>query len=305
MTITVVGGFGVGKTIQTRRAPEAGETVTGGFYSEGPGGKGSNQAVQISRLGTAANLITSIGDDAAGAMGRRLWADEGVGTEGIVTLDAPTMVGFIIVDDRGENRIALAPGALDRMTTAELEPLRGIIESSRCLVVSFELNPAVGIQALEWAHRAGVRTLCNPAPAIELTPAQLGTCDVIVPNYREACQLLGVSPGEHPSPEDVARGLVALGARSIVITLGAQGAYVLEGGIGSHIDPAPVDHVVDTTGAGDSFVGALAVALDRGESLVEAAEFAATVAALSVTTAEVIPSLPRRGDTRLRLKERA
>ena len=292
MQITVLGGFGVGKTIQTRRAPEAGETVTGGIYSEGPGGKASNQAVQIARLGVPSALITAVGNDQGAALGRELWRSEGVLADGVITLDAPTMVGFIIVDEHGENRIALAPGALEKVTVQDLQPLRGMIESSRALVVSFELNPEVGAAALDWAHRAGVRTICNPAPAIALSSEVLKSCDVVVPNYGEACQVLGFDPDGSHTPDDLARALRQRGANSVVITLGSKGAYVLNDDYQGFIEPVVASTVVDTTGAGDSFVGGLAVGLDAGLDLKEAAEFAASVAALTVQTAEVIPALP-------------
>lgn len=292
MQITVLGGFGVGKTIHTARAPEAGETVSGGVYSEGPGGKASNQAVQIARLGVPAALITAVGEDQGAELGRQLWKTEGVSAERVITLDAPTMVGFIIVDDSGENRIALAPGALEKMTPADLEPLRDLIESSSALVVSFELTPDVGVKALEWAHQVGVRTICNPAPAMALQPEVLRTCDVFVPNYGEACQVLGLAADGTHSPEELAESLRERGARSVVITLGSRGAYVLDQTFQGFVDPVTAEVVVDTTGAGDSFVGGLAVGLDAGLGLRDAAEFAASVAAITVQTPEVIPALP-------------
>ena len=125
MEIAVLGGFGVGKTMYLERYPEQGETVTGGVYHEGPGGKASNQAIQIRRLGVAANLITAVGTDSGAALGRDLWLREGVNTDGVVVLDAPTMVGFICVDSNGDNRIAIAPGALAHMTLADVRVNRG------------------------------------------------------------------------------------------------------------------------------------------------------------------------------------
>lgn len=112
MRVTVLGGFGVGKTMVLDRVPAVGETVTGGRYVEGPGGKASNQAIQISRLGGEVALISAVGDDSAAALGRELWRREGVDARGVITVGAPTMVGFILVEPGGDNRIALAPGAL-------------------------------------------------------------------------------------------------------------------------------------------------------------------------------------------------
>lgn len=294
MHITVVGGFGVGKTIQVHRAPEAGETVTGGIYSEGPGGKASNQAVQIARLGKVSALITAVGKDAAASMGYELWEREGVLSEGVVTKDSSTMVGFIIVDDSGENRIALAPGALSEMTIEDLEPLRSLIEGADLVVVSFELNPDVGFAALRMAKSAGVRTMCNPAPAVEIPHEAMEAIDVLVPNYGEACLLAGVPHESAPTPEVLAAKLRSQGAGAVVITLGARGAYVDEETSTRYIDPVPVEKVVDSTGAGDSFVGALAVSLHSGSDLGDAASFAARVSARTVMSPEVIPALPYR-----------
>jgi ribokinase len=292
MEITVVGGFGVGKTIQISRAPEAGETVSGGRYSEGPGGKGSNQAVQMARLGATVSLISAVGDDALATMGRDLWAVEGVDSTGVVTKAEPTMVGFIIVDSAGENRIALAPGALETMTPADLEPLYPLLDRSDMVVVSFELNPEVGLSALAYAREAGLRTLCNPAPAHVIPPASMSDIDVLIPNYTEALMLAGLGSSNSHEPRELAQALRGLGAKSVVITLGGKGAFVDDGDRQELVPAVLVDKVVDTTGAGDSFVGAVAVALSRGEDLFEATRFATMVAARTVATAEVIPALP-------------
>jgi bifunctional ADP-heptose synthase (sugar kinase/adenylyltransferase) len=190
MEITVLGGYGVGKTMYLERHPEAGGTVTGGKYREGPGGKASNQAIQILRLGVAANLITAVGTDSGAELGRDLWLTEGVNRDGVVVLDAPTMVGFISVDSDGDNRIAIAPGALAHMTVADLESLYPVIDRSAALVVSFELNPLVGFEAIRHARQAGITTVCNPAPATEIPADVLSCIDYLVPNLFEAAQIV-------------------------------------------------------------------------------------------------------------------
>lgn len=296
MDITVLGGFGVGKTIRVHRAPAPGETVTGGVYSEGPGGKASNQAVQMARLGKKSVLITAVGSDPGADMGRELWRREGVNHDGVIVKDSPTMVGFIIVDDSGENRIALAPGALGAVTKEDLEPHYSLIRSSAYLVVSFELNPEVGFAALEVAKSAGVTTVCNPAPAVALPPSAMSAIDVLVPNYGEACALVGVDPSIGHPPETLSARLREAGAGAVVITLGSSGAIVDDGSSVTRVDAVSVDSVVDTTGAGDSFVGALCVALHSGQDLVSAAQFAVAVAARTIMTKEVIPALPFAAD---------
>jgi ribokinase len=206
------------------------------------------------------------------------------------------MVGFIIVDSEGDNRIALAPGALSAMNVDDLEPLIPLIQSSQLLVVSFELNPEVGIAALRIARAGGVKTICNPAPAVALDPSAMETIDILVPNYREACQLAGVDASGKPTPAELSQKLISLGVGAVVITLGGDGAFVDTGETTELVKALSAGPVFDTTGAGDSFVGALAVALNSGKNLIDGARFAAAVAARTVTVAEVIPALPRTAD---------
>ena len=227
--IAVLGGFGVGKTMYLERYPEPGETVTGGEYREGPGGKASNQAIQIRRLGVAANLITAIGTDSGAALGRDLWLREGVNTDGVVVLDAPTMVGFICVDSKGDNRIAIAPGALAHMTLADLDGLYPVIDRSAALVVSFELNPLVGFAAIRHARKQGITTLCNPAPATEIPDDVLSCIDYLVPNLSEAAQIVDALGADLREPADIARYLLGRGVGTVIITLGANGVYLDDG----------------------------------------------------------------------------
>ena len=292
MEIAVLGGFGVGKTMYLERYPEPGETVTGGEYREGPGGKASNQAIQIRRLGVAANLITAIGTDSGAALGRDLWLREGVNTDGVVVLDAPTMVGFICVDSKGDNRIAIAPGALAHMTLADLDGLYPVIDRSAALVVSFELNPLVGFAAIQHARKQGITTLCNPAPATEIPDDVLSCIDYLVPNLSEAAQIVDALGADLREPADIARYLLGRGVGTVIITLGANGVYLDDGQGGAFLPAVLANKVVDTTGAGDSFVGACTSALVKGAQASEAVSYAMRVAAMTVERAEVVPSLP-------------
>ena len=292
MEITVLGGYGVGKTMYLDRYPEPGETVTGGEYREGPGGKASNQAIQIRRLGAAANLITAVGNDSGAALGRDLWLSEGVNTDGVVVLDAPTMVGFISVDSNGDNRIAIAPGALAQMTVANVEALYPVIDRSAALVVSFELNPLVGFEAIRHARKQGITSVCNPAPATEIPDDVLCCIDYLVPNLSEAAQIAGALGADPREPADIARYLLGRGVGTVIITLGAKGVYLDDGGGGAFLPAVWANKAVDTTGAGDSFVGAFTSALVKGAQTSEAVSYAMRVAAITVEGAEVVPSLP-------------
>jgi len=296
MRVTVLGGFGVGKTMVLDRVPAVGETVTGGRYVEGPGGKASNQAIQISRLGGEVALISAVGDDSAAALGRELWRREGVDARGVITVGAPTMVGFILVEPGGDNRIALAPGALEALTPESLESLWDLIDTSDALVVSFELNPEVGFSALRYAKARGVMTVCNPAPAVPIPTEVLECIDYLVPNAIEARDIvrtLGVTSG---GPEDSARVLLHHGVGTVIITLGAQGAYARNAQESFYSSAHQVEHVRDTTGAGDSFVGALVVALVKRLPLKEAISRGSAAAAFTVQGLEVVASLPYEKD---------
>lgn len=287
--IAVVGGYGVGMTMRVQRAPEAGETVSGGVLSTGPGGKGSNQAIAIARLGHASSIFTAIGDDAAGRDGEDLWAAERVVSAAVMKSDA-TMAAFITVEASGENRISLAPGALESLDQRDAESYRDTIRDADLLVVSLEVPWAIARRCLEIAREEGTRTLVNPAPARPLEVEDWTLIDVLTPNATEAAILTG--DGES-SAETLAATIADLGC-DVVLTIGEDGAVVADAGGVTSIDAVAVDRVVDTTGAGDAFTAALAVGLVEGMPLRAAAAFAAAAGAHAVTVAEVIPALPTR-----------
>jgi ribokinase len=297
MRIAVVGSYGVGLTMRVLRAPETGETVTGGVFSSGHGGKGSNQAVAAARLGAEVSLFTAIGADAFGAGARELWRAEGVSSDHVVTAEASTMVGVILVDAAGENRIAIAPGALDELSPADVDAFEAEIAAADILVAGFEIPVEVARRALQLARRHGVRTLLNPAPAPAepLDAALWALVDVVTPNQTEAVRLTGERG--LASAEDCAAAIRRRYAGVTVITLGAAGCLLDEPGTAPvHVPAVRPRQVVDTTGAGDAFTGALAVALARADQLGAAVRFAAAAGAHAVGIAEVIPSLPRPDD---------
>ena len=303
MKIAVVGGFGVAETMVVASAPEAGETVSGGLFSSGPGGKGSNQAVQISRLGTPSLLVTAVGNDAYAQVGRDLWAIEGIDESAVVTVDAPTMIGFIIVDQEGENRIALAPGALDAIDSAAIEPSMATILECDMVVVSWELSPSIGHDIIRRAKAAGLTTVCNTAPAVEIPDDVLECLDYVIPNEGEALTIANLKGWPTDSLDSIAAAFKNSGARNVIITLGSDGVLLMSEDETIRIPAVPARKVVDTTGAGDSFVGSFAHAIARGSGVKEAVRFAATAASIAVESLEVIPSLPTIQDVERRLQE--
>jgi ribokinase len=297
MRIAVVGSYGVGMTMRLPRVPTAGETLPGGQFSSGHGGKGSNQAVAAARLGAEVAFLTAVGDDSMAADARQLWQTEGVDASAVVSIPgSATMVGMILVEPSGENRIVIAPGALDHLAPQHVAAFRAQLAAADLAVVSLEIPLETAVAALRAAHEMGTRTLLNPAPAQPIPDDVWPLVDVVTPNRTEAAILLGHRPDCDEPAESLAARLHAKGVRSVVVTLGSEGALLLDETGTRRIPAVAPRAVVDTTGAGDSFTAGLAVELARGESLDTAARFATRVGAHTVSIAEVIPALPRRED---------
>jgi ribokinase len=322
--VTVVGGYGTGMTVRTARVPERGETIGDAVFSAGPGGKASNQAVGVARLGVRAALISAVGGDTLGKEARPFWDTEGVDHTHVVTVPGTaTMVGTILVEPDGENRIIVAPGALDHLTAEHVSAAEPLIAASDLVLISQEVPAAVVVAALQVAHANGVRTQLNPAPGRALPSGCEHLVDVLTPNASEARLLAGL-PAADERDDAGARAdgdaaddrresdhlLDALRAvyptATLVLTRGRHGAVVdAADGVtsGSEVRdrrfavPAPTGVVpVDTTGAGDAFNAALAVALVQGRALPDAVTFAVAAGAFAITRHEVIPGLPRPGD---------
>jgi ribokinase len=295
--ISVVGSYGAGLTMRLGRAPGAGETVSGGQFAEEHGGKGSNQAVAAARLSATVSLLTAVGDDHYGRAAAELWRTEGVDARHVAIVDQPTMVGFITVEPSGENRISIAPGALEAVTPELVDTFADEIAGSKTLLVSMEIPEGGVIRALEIARDARVLTVLNPAPARVLPDKAWDLIDILTPNESEAPVLLGMDSDHGLSPLELADLLLArLGDGRVALTLGSAGALIASPGQTPQLVPPVKVAAVDTTGAGDAYSAALAVALTEGLDFAAAAGLAATAGAFAVRTAGVIPALPRRSD---------
>lgn len=303
MRIAVVGSYGVGMTMRFPKFPQAGETLMGGAFDAGPGGKGSNQAIGAARLGAQVSFLTATGPDEFGEAAQALWKVEGVDSSAVVVGKSHTMVGFILVDADGENRIIVAAGALDEINGEHVENFRSHIASADILIVSMELALPAVMAALEIGRQEGVRIILNPAPAVRLPERAWALFDVITPNRTEAPVLLGLNDDHGMTPEQLIAALRAKTTAQIIMTLGAQGCLVDDGAKVSAIPAIKATRVVDTTGAGDSFTSALAVALAEGKDLHSAVRFATASGAHCVSIAGVIDSLPRRADIERKLAE--
>jgi ribokinase len=247
-------------------------------------------------LGAEVDLLTSVGPDGFGREARELWREEGVGADHVKTGESPTMVGFILVEPGGENRIAVAPGALSELEAADVLAFGDVISASDLCLVSLEIPLGAAVEALRVAREAGTTTLLNPAPAAPLPEGAWELVDYLTPNVSEARTLVVAPPDAGPG--ELISALREHYANTIVLTLGAGGALVDDGRERTHVAAVRARGVVDTTGAGDAFSAALAVALTEGWDLLPAVRFAAAAGAHAVGTAEVIPSLPYRRDLR-------
>jgi ribokinase len=292
--VTVVGSFAVGLTLRAARWPVAGETVLASDFDQGPGGKGSNQAVQVARMGIPVQFVAVIGEDALGDIALELYKNENVGTTHVRrSADRNTGVGFIILDTHGENRILLDPGANELLSTTDIERAHETIGRSRVLITQLEISTETAAAALRAAHNSDTIAILNPAPARPLEASLLEHCDIVTPNQSEARTLLDLPPDDPIDDLDLCGKLLARGVRAVVLTRGANGALIATAD-GSSAVPAPTVDVTDTTGAGDAFNGTLAAALGAGTELLDAVERAAAAGALACTRLGVIPGLPTR-----------
>ena len=307
MRILVVGGYGVGLSFFTERPPADGETISGARFSQEHGGKASNQAVGVARLGIPVSLLTAVGSDWYAHAAREMWAAEGVDASAVVTKEGVTMVGAIITDATGENRIILANGVLDQLSPADIGAHAAIFESADTVLISCEIPAPSVARAITFGRAAGARVILNPAPVPRLPEHVLRQVDVITPNETEALALLQMLGNDDaaalaalPPQEKAARIAQALEC-TVVLTHGAEGCYVCESGGQPQKIPAETPRaVVDTTGAGDATNAALAAALTCGATPAEAARFANCAGALTVEAEGVLPGIPSIDDLHTR-----
>lgn len=287
--VVVVGSLNLDLVARTPRIPNPGETVQGTRYDELPGGKGLNQAVAAARAGARVAMVGAVGDDAAGDALREVARGDGVDDRWITTVPGvPTGRALIAVDDAAENSIVVVPGANAHVELTEL-PV------ARVVLAQVEIDPGVVAAAFALARERGATTVLNPAPAERVPPELLALADIVVPNQHELAVLGGRD------------ALAAADVRTLVVTLGADGADLFDGtdpaATPHHVAPFPVEPV-DTTGAGDAFCGGLAARLAAGDGLADALVFAAANGALATTRPGAVPSLPPAAETNALIADR-
>jgi ribokinase len=274
--------------LRVERRPKPGETVTGADLTLFPGGKGANQVVAAARLGAEASMLGRVGEDAFGAELVENLRNNGVDTTRVESLSrSPTGSAFVTVTPDGENAIIVSPGANRGFGPREVEAAARDIRKASVLVAQLEVNVEAVDSAARLAEESGARFLLNLAPPREVPNTLLRLSDPLVVNEHEAAFLLG----DEQTSDEAARGLLDLGPASVVVTLGAEGAVLAAEGITQRF-PAPEVEVVDTTGAGDAFVGALAAKLAKGTTLEDAVPFAVFTGAVAVRREGAQRSLP-------------
>ncbi|MBS7302131.1 MAG: ribokinase [Bacteroidales bacterium] len=289
--VVVIGSSNTDMTIKGDRLPKPGETVLGGEFRMGPGGKGANQAVAARRLGADVSFICKVGRDIFGDNAISGYQKEGIDCSRILRSDKASGTALILVDGNAENCIAVAPGANADLTPEDVDSVADVIRSADYLILQLEIPVESVLRAAKIAHEAGVYVILNPAPACHLPEELFGYISLITPNQTESALLSGVEDNLDAAVER----LMQLGVKDVVVTLGSKGSLVISEGAKTLVPSLKVK-AVDTTAAGDTFCGALCVALSEGCSLVDAAGFATKASALTVQKMGAQDSIPFRSD---------
>jgi len=292
--IAVVGSFNIDLMSRAPKMPAAGETVLGGPLKLSPGGKGSNQAIAAVRLGAKVRVIMRLGTDIFGDQALEYLKKEGIDTNYVVR-DSKNHTGtaLIVVDEKGENMIVVAPGANGALSPEDVNNGKEAIYNSDVLLVQLEIPIETVQAAVGIARDNSVKTILNPAPGRELDDELLSRVDILTPNEIEASSLTGIKVNDKVSAKKAAYKLIDKGVDTVIFTLGQEGALIVTSNKIQHI-PGKRIKVIDTTGAGDAFNGGLAFGVAEGRDIVKAVRFANCVAALSVTKIGTAPAMPTR-----------
>ncbi len=295
--IAILGIFVADLAFRASRQPAMGETILGTGFKMGPGGKGSNQAVAAARAGAKVSFISRLGRDAFADIALSSWKAEGIDPQITFAEDEPTGAAYIFVsDETGDNAIIVVPGAAGGIDAAQVEAQRAVIEASRIFVTQLEQPLEAALAGLRIARSAGVTTLFNPAPAAALPDAIYPLCDYVIPNESEATGLTGLPVSTLDEARAAGDVLLAKGAGAALITLGARGALLHTAKSSLMVEAFNAGKVIETAGAGDSFVGAFAAALADGMAPEDAVRFGCAAAAISVTRPGTAPAMPMRAE---------
>lgn len=299
--ILVVGSSNTDMVIKADKLPLPGETVLGGAFFMNPGGKGANQAVAAARLGGKVTLVAKVGEDIFGQQALQQFQREKINTDFLQTdAEQPSGVALINVNEKGENCIAVAPGANGQLKPADVEAALARVDTSTIVLLQLEIPLPTVEYVIRESYEKGLKVVLNPAPAQPLPAHLFSLLYLITPNETEAEILTGIKVTDTATAQEAATKLQALGVPNVIITLGAKGAF-LHTSSTSGLIAAPAVTATDTTAAGDCFNGALAVALAENQALKEAVAFANTCAAISVTRLGAQAAMPDRQEVNVLL----
>jgi ribokinase len=294
--IAVVGSLNMDLIVRTPRLPRPGETLSGGEFVTAHGGKGANQAVAAARQGGVVSMIGCVGTDDFGSRLTGALTEDGIDTAHVTKIeDVQTGVAFILLDGGGQNSIVIAPGTNGLLAPRHIDAAADVIAAADILLCQLEVPEDAVETAMAISRENGTRVIFNPAPYSETCHRLLGLADVVVPNEIEAAGLSGIGVTDAESAGRAADALIDRGPDTVLITLGERGVYVADAG-NSYLQEGFAVEAADTTAAGDTFVGAFAVASARGLPLEDAVRRAQAAAALAVTKLGAQPSIPLAAD---------
>lgn len=291
--ITVIGSFVVDMVAKMKRFPQAGETILGESVNYFLGGKGINQCVSVARLGGDAEMIGMLGDDENGKKFRKLMDENGIKSESVFSCEYPTAVAQVQIDGNGQNRICVIPSANYMFELSDVDKIDDKLKTTEIVLLQLELKKEVVEEIIRRAHKYGKTVILNPAPAQKLSDEILSMIDYITPNETELAIISGEKTDSRAEIEKALDRLLDKGVKAVVATLGKDGAVIARKDKKTYGSSYKVN-AVDTVAAGDSFNGALAVAISEGKSDEEILRFANAMGALTVSKNGAIPSIHTR-----------
>lgn len=295
--VVIVGSLNMDLVTRAPRLPRAGETLAGQSFVTVPGGKGANQAVAAARLGASVAMIGCVGDDAYGEQLRSALLVEGIDCQAVTNVaNESTGVALIVVDDSSQNAIVIVAGGNGHVTSEVVDGFDALLSRAEVIICQLEVPMATVGYVLKRGHELGKTVILNPAPVTGPLPAEwYAWVDYLIPNESEATALTGLPVDSVATADAAATALLASGVSKVIVTLGEQGALFATRAHSQHF-PAPKVKAIDTTAAGDTFVGGFAAALAAGKPESEAIRFGQIAAALSVTRSGAQPSIPTFND---------
>jgi ribokinase len=301
--IAVIGSINTDMVVRSSEIPKPGQTLMGHSFITTGGGKGANQAVAAARLGGEVSLIAKIGADAFGEISLENFKKEKINTAYVYTdQHAPSGIAIIVVDDKGENIIVVAPGANALLNQDDINSAEEAIKNSDIVLFQLEVPMSTVAEGVRLAKKHNRLVMLNPAPASAIPGDILQHIDIITPNQTEVLALTGITVNDITSAQQACDILHNKGITTVIITMGEQGSYLSSGNDKKMVAGYNAGKAIDTVAAGDTFCGGLAIAIAEGKSLNEAIQFANAAAALSVTKAGAQASIPNRDDVTKLLK---